>query len=128
MSQEEKRRLFKLCQSILRENGFDLKNYQDYDWIRSMVGQGYAHYYLAVCKDNSKMNEVDASIYRQLIDIDSKLGTNASLQLWSCLYTTSRSDLIKVCSTIINKALNFFCYGFTYGNVTDPRIYYRNYR
>lgn len=73
-----------------------------------MGGEGYAHHYLAVCKANSKMNEVDASIYRQLIDIDSKLGTNASLQLWGCLNITNRSDLIQVWSTLIIKALNSF--------------------
>ena len=76
MSEEEKKRLNQLGQSILKKNGFDLEEHQDYDWIRSMGGQGYAHHYLAYSKKNSKMNEVDASIYRQLIDIDSKLGTN----------------------------------------------------
>ena len=96
MSEEEKRRLFKLCQSILRENRFELKNYRDYDWIRSEGGYGYAHNYLAVCKADSKMNEVDASIYRQLIDIDSKLGTNTSLQLFACLSLTTRWNIIKV--------------------------------
>ena len=108
MSEEEKKRLFQLCQSILRENGFNLEEHQDYDWIKLMGGEGYAHHYLAVCKANSKMNEVDASIYRQLIDIDSKLGTNASLQLWGCLNITNRSDLIQVWSTLIIKALNSF--------------------
>ena len=106
MSEEEKKRLFQLCQSILRANGFYLD--RDYDSIKLMGGQGYAHHYLVVCKAYSKMNEVDASIYRQLVDIDSKHGTNASLQLWGCLNITNRSDLIQVWSTLINKALNSF--------------------
>ena len=102
MSEEEKKRLNQLGQSILKENGFDLEEHQDYDWIKNEsikneTIEGYAEYYLLKCWNESEMNnEADATIYRQLVDIDSKLGSNASLQLWGCLSHTTRWDLIKV--------------------------------
>ena len=107
MNEEGKKRLNQLGQSILKEKGFDLKKYQDYDWIKNesiknetiegYAIEGYAEYYLLKCWNESEMNnEADATIYRQLVDIDSKLGSNASLQLWGCLSHTTRWDLIKV--------------------------------
>ena len=95
VSEEEKKRLNQLGQSIFKENGFDLEEHQDYDWIRNKA-TGYAHYYLYKWNKSNKINEADVSIYRQLVDIDSKLGTNDSLQLYSCLDQTTRLDLIKV--------------------------------
>ena len=83
-------------QSIFKKNGFDLEEHQNYDWIKNLAA-GYAHYYLQKCWNGSDMkNEADVSIYRRLVDIDSKLGTNASQQLFGCLRVTTRWDLIKV--------------------------------
>ena len=40
---------------------------------------GYAHYYLQECWDASELkNKADVSIYKQLLEIDSKLGTTQS--------------------------------------------------
>ena len=95
MSENEKQRLNQIGLSILRENGFD--DDEDYDRIRTMRGAGYAHHYLEECWNDSKMlNEADVFIYRQLVDIDSKLGTSALQQLHGCLRNTTRWDLIKV--------------------------------
>ena len=94
----EKRRLNQIGLSILRENGFDDTVY--YDQIRTMRGAGYAHQYLKECwNDLEMLNEADVSIYRQLVDIDSKLGTSASQQLHGCLSYTTRWDLIQVVYT-----------------------------
>ena len=35
MSEEEKKRLNQLGQSILKKNGFDLEKHQDHDWIKN---------------------------------------------------------------------------------------------
>ena len=103
MSGKEKNKLNQLGQSILRENGF--KDYQDY--LLTTRGARFANHYLEKCWNDSKMfNEADVCIYRQLVDIDSKLGTNASRQLRSCLSNTTRWDLIKVLFTLINTDLN----------------------
>ena len=97
VSEEEKIRLNKLVGNILREAGVDFEEDEDYDSIRKKGYAGYAHLYLQGCRNVSKkINEADASIYRQLIDIDSKLGTEASEQLFWCLQYTTRWDIIKV--------------------------------
>ena len=58
---------------------------------------GYAHYYLSKCYDESQLeNRADITIYKQLLEIDSKLGTTQSEQLAKCVSWTVRMDLIKV--------------------------------
>ena len=106
MSEKEKKRLNGLGRSILAENGIILKEDEDYNFIRSRKGVGYANHYLVVCWDDSKkISKAHVSTYRELVDIDSKLGTNASLQLLFCLNSTTRSDLIKVRFFVINTEL-----------------------
>ena len=65
----------------LREDGFD----------------GYAEYYLSQCWDESELkNKADVLIYKQLLEIDSKLGTTQTEQLLRCLLYSPRKDLIEV--------------------------------
>ena len=91
---------------ILREAGVVFDEWKGYDWLRKQTVdnlsgnaeiQGYADYYLGKCWDDSKMiNEADVTIYLQLLEIDSVLGTTVSHQLWACVSWTTRSDIIKV--------------------------------
>ena len=84
---------------MLRDAGIDFAGGKDYDWIIENTGSdaGYAEYYLFKCKNESTMvNEADASIYRQLVEIDTALGTTAGTQLFNCLFRTTRWDIIKV--------------------------------
>ena len=76
----------------MRDAGLDFDKSKDYDWIKSEDCVGYAEYYL------KQMNgdEADPSLYRQLVDIDTGLGTKASDQLFFCLTLTSRPEFIKV--------------------------------
>ena len=109
MSEDEKEILNQLGRSLFREDGFILEDDVDYDWIINGGDAGYAFYYLHKCWNESEMrNEADMSIYRQLVDIDSKLGTNAALQLFGCLLFTTRWDVIKVWSSFNNAVLNLF--------------------
>ena len=58
---------------------------------------GYAHYYLQACWDESELiNKADVAIYKQLLEIDAKLGTTQSEQLRWCLGYSPRKDLIEV--------------------------------
>ena len=96
-SRLEKKTFNELSLSILRENGIIWEKHKDYDWIRKRRGVGYAVQYLRECWNETEMvNHADVSIYRQLIDIDSKLGTTSSEQLTNSLAYTTRSDIIKV--------------------------------
>ena len=98
MNEEEKKRLNESGGKILREAGLDFEIWKDYDWIKKEAGYfGYAHYYLEKCQIDSKVtNEVDATVYQNLINIDTVLGLDASQQLYACLNWTDRWDIIKV--------------------------------
>ena len=98
---------------LLRKAGFDFSEGRDYDWIiettkDTLQIQGYAEYYLEKCWNESKMvNEADAFVYRQLVEIDTALGTTISMQLFCCLGWTTRWDIIKVLSFISTETTRY---------------------
>ena len=58
---------------------------------------GYANYYVFKCWDESELkNKADVAIYKQLLEIDSKLGTTQTEQIFLCVFQSLRIDLIKV--------------------------------
>ena len=69
-----------------------------YDILRDEYGYvGYAHYYLEHCWDVSELkNKADVAVYKQLLEIDAKLGTTQTEQLFKCVFHSLRMDLIKV--------------------------------
>ena len=67
------------------------------DKTREFGFVGYASKYLQECWDESKLkNQADVTVYKQLLEIDSKLGTTQSEQLFCCLRYSPRKDLIEV--------------------------------
>ena len=69
----------------------------DLDKVRELDYVGYANYYLRECWDESELkNKADVAVYKQLLEIDSKLGTTQSEQLFWCLHFSPRKDLIEV--------------------------------
>ena len=69
----------------------------DFDKIRENGFVGYANYYLFKCWNKSELkNKADVIIYKQLLEIDAKLGTTQSEQLSECVMLALRIDLIKV--------------------------------
>ena len=69
-----------------------------YDLLREKHNYvGYAHYYLFKCCDESELkNKADVTIYKELLEIDTKLGTTQSEQLFGCVFSSLRIDFIKV--------------------------------
>ena len=58
---------------------------------------GYAHFYLSQChKDSKSDDEFVNEFYAKLIELDTRLGTSSSKQLYYCLKNTIRSDIIEV--------------------------------
>ena len=58
---------------------------------------GFAEVYLWRCNKESKSdNEIDKEVYTKLVELDTRLGTTAYEQLYSCLYYTLNLDIIKV--------------------------------
>ena len=73
------------------ENNFDVLRDEKHRFV------GYAHYYLKYCWNEFELkNKADVTIYKQLLEIDSKLGTTQSEQLFWCVFYSLRVDLIKV--------------------------------
>ena len=65
--------------------------------VRELGYVGYANYYLRVCWNESEFeNKADVTIYKQLLEIDSKLGTTQAEQLFECLRLSPREDLLEV--------------------------------
>ena len=77
------------------ENNFDVL--RDSGVVGESGFAGYAHYYLNACWNESELkNKADIEIYKQVLDIDAKLGTSQSEQLFECVTCSVRIDLIKV--------------------------------
>ena len=97
MSDEERKELNLKAGRLLKSLGInvDVKD-GEYDELRELGCVGYAHYYIHNCWNKSELkNKADVEIYKELLEIDSKLGTTQSEQLFDCVIY-SRMDLIKV--------------------------------
>ena len=58
---------------------------------------GFANEYLERSYRKSKSNDkINKDVYTKLVELDERLGTKASKQLYECLKNTTRSDIIKV--------------------------------
>ena len=58
---------------------------------------GFAHVYLNRCNKESKSDdEIDKEVYSKLVELDTRLGTTASEQLYWCVSYTLNLDIIKV--------------------------------
>ena len=69
----------------------------EFDLLREKGFVGFANYYLQKCYDKSELkNKADIAIYKQLLEIDSELGTTQTEQLFWCVFHSVRMDLIKV--------------------------------
>ena len=72
-------------------------NQIDHDKVRKFNYVGYAQYYLQQCWNKSELkNEADVTIYKQLLEIDAKLGTTQSEQLFKCIRYSPRKNFIEV--------------------------------
>jgi len=88
----EAAKLIKSCgiPIAVKENNFDVLR-TEYDCV------GFADYYLNNSWDTTDLvNKADKKIYKQLLDIDTNLGTTSTEQLFKCVRHSSRMDLIKV--------------------------------
>jgi len=69
----------------------------EYESLRKGRSGGFAKAYLDRCNEESKSDDaIDKGIYSKLLELDTRLGTTASEQLFWCLYNTTRLDIIKV--------------------------------
>ena len=71
----------------------------DYEELKKDEFVGFADLYL---RKSEPIERFDIKIYTKLIQLDSKLGTTASEQLYTCLRHTTRWDIIKVIIFALN--------------------------
>ena len=69
----------------------------EYEELRKGGWVGFANVYLWRCNIESKTENIpDIEVYRKLVQLDSRLGTTATEQLFECLRYTLRLDILKV--------------------------------
>ena len=87
----------KACELIESQDIFINVTDTEFDELRESNFAGFTHYYLQECYDESELkNKADIRIYKQLLEIDSQLGTTQTEQLFECVLLSVRIDLIKV--------------------------------
>ena len=99
MSQTERKELNLKAGKLIKSLGiYIVVTENEFDVLREKIGYvGYAHYYLQVCYDDSELiNKAKIEIYKELLEIDAKLGTTQTEQIFWCVYNSVRVDLIKV--------------------------------
>ena len=98
LSNAERKELNLKAGRLIQSQGISINvTENNFDVLRERIYVGYAHYYLGHCYDESQLeNKADIKIYKQLLEIDSKLGTTQTEELFWCVYWTNRMDLIKV--------------------------------
>ena len=75
----------------------DFDQVNEYKDLRKKGLVGFAQVYLIQCNEESKSDDkIDKEFYNELVELDTRLGTTASEQLYWCLKKTTRSDIIKV--------------------------------
>ena len=99
LSNKERKELNLKAGRLIKSRGIymDVKD-GFYDVLREKHGYvGYANYYLQECWDESELkNKADVKIYKKLLEIDAKLGTTQTEQLFKCLIYSPRKDQIEV--------------------------------
>ena len=94
ISDKERRELNLKAGGLLKKLGIDT---YEYDALREVGWVGYAHYYLEKCWNESELKyKADVTIYKQILEIDSKLGATHSEQLYQFVFRSLQIDFIKV--------------------------------
>ena len=84
-----------------------MEHVNEYERLRKGNFVGFAHVYLERCNKESKTGDkIDVEVYARLFELDTKLGTRSSEQLFWCLLLTTRWDIIKVEIKTRNEVVN----------------------
>ena len=75
----------------------DFDQVKEFEIVLNLHYVGFAHFYLEKLK---LVDEIHIEVYTKLVELDTRLGTTASEQLFWCLNSTIRSDIIKVTSFV----------------------------
>ena len=88
---------WKACR-LISKNSMIYMGFDDWETIQEYGVAGFAEYYLKECWDQIQLiNNADLTLYKQLLEIDAKIGVTQTKQLLACVFKTLRIDIIKVC-------------------------------
>ena len=80
---------------LLKIIDFDKVN--EYESLRKMNWVGFAEIYLDRCEEESKsIDEIEKKIYTKCVNLDRRLGTTITEQLFGSVSRTLNLDIIKV--------------------------------
>ena len=83
-----------LIHNIFQDTPVSVKGYEE---LRQSDYVGYAHFYFVKCYDQSEQEtKADIKIYKQLLEIDSQLGTTQTEHLYEVVLYSTRMDIIEV--------------------------------
>ena len=69
----------------------------EYEKLRKTSFVGFVDVYLYRCDEESKTENIaDVQLYKKLVELDTRLGTTATEQLFKCVFYSLRFDIIKV--------------------------------
>ena len=75
----------------------DFDQVDEYEDLRTKDFAGFADFFLQRFSQESQSDdEIDIELYTKLVELDTRLGTTATEQLFACLVQTMRLDIIKV--------------------------------
>ena len=96
--EQERKQLYLKAERLIKSVGISMPYRENwYDFLRENGVFGYGTYYLVTSYDNSELlSKADLTIYKQLLEIDAKLGTTPTEQLFECVLFSARMDLVKV--------------------------------
>ena len=98
LRKEERKELYLKAEALIQSVGITMPARENwYDFLRENGIFGYGTYYLVTSWDNFELiSKADPIIYKQIREIDAKLGTTTTEQLFECVLFSVRMDLIKV--------------------------------
>ena len=75
----------------------DLDELNENECLKKSNYIGFAHFYFSQCNQESQSNnEIVKEVYTKLIELDTRLGTPPSEQLFHSILYTLDSDILKV--------------------------------
>ena len=75
------------------------------DSVKKAKYDGFGHFYYQRYKKSKPEDEIDKEVYTKLVNLDTRLGTSPSKQLFMCIFFTLDPDIIKVCFQLKIKAI-----------------------
>ena len=75
----------------------DLDEVNENECVKEANYIGFGHFYFQRNKESNQGDENDKEVYTKLVELDTRLGTPPTEQLFMCIYYTLDPDIIKVC-------------------------------